>query len=88
MEEASERREDRDRGGRFGSEFRDNDEAPSASKRREEKEFKFDSDRSIESKPKSASTKPIKKIDLGAAAFYKGDPALVRKMSQGSEWNG
>lgn len=51
--------------GRFGGEFRDNDE-PS---KREDKELRFDVEKS-----KSASAKPTKKIDLGAAAFYKVDP--------------
>ena len=51
--------------GRCGGEFRDNDE-PS---KREDKEFRFDVEKS-----KSASAKPTKKIDLGAAAFYKVDP--------------
>ena len=51
--------------GRFGGEFRDSDEAP----KRQEKEFRFDVD-----KTKSTSGKPTKKVDLGAAAFYKADP--------------
>ncbi len=51
--------------GRFGGEFRDSDEAP----KRQEKEFRFDVD-----KQKSVSAKPTKKVDLGAAAFYKVDP--------------
>ena len=49
-------------GGRFGGEFRDSEE-PS---KRQEKEFQFDVD-----KPKSSVAKSSKKIDLGAAAFYK-----------------
>lgn len=52
--------------GRFGGEFHDSDETP----KRQEKEFRFDTD-----KPKSSSsTKSAKKVDLGAAAFYKVDP--------------
>ncbi|XP_032796424.2 clathrin interactor 1 isoform X4 [Daphnia magna] len=51
--------------GRFGGEFRDSDEPI----KRQDKEFKFDIDKS-----KSTSAKSTKKIDLGAAAFYKVEP--------------
>lgn len=74
-EEASERREERESrdSGRFGNEFRDTEEMSSSSKRHEEKEFRFDSAERVVEKQKPASSKPLKKIDLGAAAFYKGD---------------
>lgn len=51
--------------GRFGGEFRDSEEPI----KRQDKEFKFDIDKS-----KSTSAKSTKKIDLGAAAFYKVEP--------------
>lgn len=70
-DEAADRREtpsgrDSKASGRFGGEFRDSEE-PS---KRQEKEFRFDVD-----KPKSASAKSTKKVDLGAAAFYKVESA-------------
>lgn len=56
------------KGGRFGGEFKDDEP-----QKRQEKEFRFDAaEAKVASKP--ASSKPVKKIDLGAAAFYKGDP--------------
>lgn len=58
--------------GRFGGEFRDSDEAP----KRQEKEFRFDVD-----KQKSVIAKPTKKVDLGAAAFYKVDPIPASPVS-------
>lgn len=54
--------------GRFGGEFRDNEEPP----KRQDKEFRFDIDKS-----KTTSAKPTKKVDLGAAAFYKVEPTTV-----------
>jgi len=51
---------------RFG-EFRDSEET----NKRPEREFRLEKEERV--KPPSASTRSVKKVDLGAAAFYKGE---------------
>jgi len=73
-DEASERRdphserEPRDGGGRFGGEFRDSEESTKRQQQVPEKEFRFESSEKVRS---TSGSKSAKKIDLGAAAFYK-----------------
>lgn len=70
-DEAGERRDPhshRDsKANRFGGEFKDDEP-----QKRQEKEFRFDAAEPKTAKP--TSSKPVKKVDLGAAAFYKGEP--------------
>jgi hypothetical protein len=50
---------------RYHGEYRDTEESGNS---RHEKEFRFDKEKTT-----SPTSKAIKKVDLGAAAFYKGD---------------
>ena len=69
MDEQDRRDKDNERDSkddRFG-EFRDSEET----NKRPEREFRLEKEERV--KPPSASTRSVKKVDLGAAAFYKGE---------------